>query len=246
MKHAEFLLILAVFWAILIWTLSDRERRKRLFSRELGQWAVDLFGLTFHGTGVALFQAAVIFASLHWIAPGLRGVWDLPAPLAFLLSFVGVDYAYYWNHRLLHSPGLWRFHSVHHSGNTLDVFATSRNSAVSTFLILYIWVHGVFLYLLQDPVAYAWGVALSNGLDILRHAGFERWPQIAPFTWIISPRDHAWHHSTDLYDVNFGANFNLWDRIHGTYHESEKLPARTGGTLNATLWSAFWKGAAGE
>jgi sterol desaturase/sphingolipid hydroxylase (fatty acid hydroxylase superfamily) len=243
MKTLEFLLILALFWAIVIWTVVDSKRREKLLSRSQGQWAIDLFGLTFHGIGVSLFQSAVIFVALSWCAPELRGTLEIPGWLAFLISFVGVDYAYYWNHRILHTPVFWRFHSLHHSGNTFDVFTTSRNSAVSTFFILYIWVNGFLIFFLKNPEAYALGVALSNGLDILRHAGSEAWLDIAPINWLISPRDHAWHHSADLYDVNFGGNFNLWDKLHGTYHRSERLPNQIGTPLKATLWDAFWKGA---
>ncbi len=242
MRHLDLILILLTFWLILGYTVANAERRTRLFSRSLGQWAVDLFGLTMHGTVVPLFQSFVLVVLFSKACPTLGGIWDIPAPLAFLLSFVLVDYAYYWNHRLLHTEKLWRFHSLHHSGETFDVFTTSRNSWMTTFLILYVWVHGAALYLLRHPEAYLWGAALSNILDILRHAGFEAWPKRAPFSWIISPRDHAWHHSSDLYGVNFGGNLNLWDRLHGTYHVSLKLPERTGAPLNRSLWQAFWKG----
>lgn len=243
MKKLEFIFLIVLFWALLIWTILDADRRRKLLSRSFAQWAIDLFGLTFHGTGVPLFQTAVVFAALSLSFPHLRGSWDMPGYLAFLLSFVGIDYAYYWNHRLLHTSALWRFHSVHHSGETFDVFTTSRNSAVSTFFILYIWVNGVLIFLLKNPEAFALGVALGNGLDIFRHAGTEKWVDVAPLNWLISPRDHAWHHSADLYDVNFGGNFSLWDKLHGTYHRSERLPNQIGTPLKRGLWDAFWKGA---
>ena len=244
MKHLDLILLLLTFWLLLARTLMQAEKRSRLFSRTLGQWAVDLFGLTMHGTVVPLFQTFVIAALLSKFVPEYRGILDIPAPLAFLASFVLVDYAYYWNHRLLHTERFWRFHSLHHSGETFDVFTTSRNSWMTTFLILYVWVNGAALFIIRSPEAYLWGAALSNGLDILRHSGLEAWPKTAPLSWIISPRDHAWHHSSDLYGVNFGGNLNLWDRLHGTYHRSRKLPVSTGAPLSRPLWDAFWKGSA--
>jgi sterol desaturase/sphingolipid hydroxylase (fatty acid hydroxylase superfamily) len=113
---------------------------------------------------------------------------------------------------------------------------------VTTFLIVYIWLNGAVLYLLQDPAPFAWGILIGNCLDILRHSGMERWPNVFPLNWLISPREHAWHHSQDLYDVNFGANFNLWDKIHGTHYDASGLPRVIGGKLQTSLWEGFWKG----
>ncbi len=243
MMKTEGVLILLVFWLLVAWTLLDTSRRKKLFSRTRGQWLIDLAGLTMHGMVVPLFQAIVIATTLNHFFPAGFGSLNLPGPISFLVSMVGIDYVYYWNHRLLHHQSLWRFHSVHHSGNTFDVFTTSRNSAITTFLILYVWVNGTFIYLLKDPAPFVWGVILSNILDILRHSGLQRWPRTAPFSWFISSRDHAWHHCDDTSGINFGGNFSIWDKIHGTYHASENLPARIGSTPPENLWEAFWRGA---
>jgi sterol desaturase/sphingolipid hydroxylase (fatty acid hydroxylase superfamily) len=243
MINAEMIFLLIVFWSLTIATLLNKERRRKLFARTKSLWAIDLTGLTIHGTIVPLFQMIVIYGLMSWIAPQLQGQISLPAPIAFLLSFVVIDYAYYWNHRLLHTKRIWRFHAVHHSGPSFDVFTTSRNSAITTFLILYVWANGVLLFLLQDKAAFVWGVALSNGLDILRHSGISSWPKFAPFTWIISPKEHAWHHSDEISGVNFGANFNLWDKLHGTYYSHQEMPKKLGSKLDVNLWTAFWKGA---
>ena len=56
-----------------------------------------------------------------------RGAVEVPSWLAFVISFVVIDYAYYWNHRLLHGA-LWRWHAVHHTASRLDVVVTSRNT----------------------------------------------------------------------------------------------------------------------
>ncbi len=244
MINAKFLFIILFFYTVVGWTLASRERRRITFARSLSQWSIDVIGLTMHGLVVPLFQIAVVFAGLAWLAPSLQGALRIPAPAAFLLNFVAVDYLYYWNHRWLHRAGPWRLHALHHSGESFDVFTTSRNSLLSSFVILYVWVNGAFLFLLADPVPYAWGAALSSCLDILRHSRMESWPSSFPFNLVISPREHAWHHSRDLEGKNFGGNLNLWDRLHGTYYAEEKLPSEIGIPIDQNrLWSAFWKGA---
>jgi sterol desaturase/sphingolipid hydroxylase (fatty acid hydroxylase superfamily) len=201
-------------------------------------------GLSIHGIVVPIFQTAVVFGLLSTAFPSAKGTLHIPPLMAFFINFVVVDYLYYWNHRLLHDAKLWRFHAVHHSGKSFDVFTTSRNSAITTFLILYIWVNGAFLFFLHDPFPYALAILLSNCLDLVRHSGSNFWPQSLVGKLITSPRDHSWHHSAELHGVNFGGNFTLWDRLHGTYYESKELPNEFGTPIERqSLWKAFWKGA---
>lgn len=236
-------IILVGFWIIVFISLCNRSLRHALFLRTKSEWLLDLVGLAIHGTVVPIFQTFVVAGLLSYFLPSGKGVFYIPGLLAFLLNFVGVDYLYYWNHRLLHSQTLWRFHALHHSGKSFDVFTTSRNSAVTTFLILYVWVNGIFLYLLADPKFFLLGIVGSNILDLLRHSRFSRWPDFILARIFISPRDHAWHHSADVHEINFGGNFSLWDRLHGTYYAKDKLPVNLGNKDGPKhLWKAFWRG----
>jgi sterol desaturase/sphingolipid hydroxylase (fatty acid hydroxylase superfamily) len=241
----NYFLILGSFYALVAWTFLHAEKRKSALRRSRGEWLLDIIGLSIHGLLVPVLQLFVIIAGLKFLFPSLAGSIVMPGWLAFVLAFGAVDYLYYWNHRLLHHPWFWRWHSVHHSSECLDVFATSRNSFLTSFFILYLWVNGVMLYLLHDKGAYAAGVAFTSILDIVRHSAVPAWPRRIPFTWLISPKEHAWHHSSDTYDINFSGNFNLWDRLHGTYLDRAHFPDRTGFALKEfSLWAIFWKGKA--
>lgn len=239
----DYILVVTGFYALAFWTFLAREMRASALRRTWGEWALDVVGLTIHGVVVPAFQTSVIFVALGIFFPGARSSLHWPEWAGFLVSFVGVDYLYYWNHRLLHSPFFWRWHFLHHSSESMDVFATSRNSAITSFFILYVWVNGFFLYFLDHKEGYVIGVALTNFLDILRHSRLSWWPRFAPFSWVVSPRDHAWHHSTDIYEINYSGNFNLWDRFHGTYHVSDSFPQRTGFSLKGRrLMTIFLRG----
>jgi sterol desaturase/sphingolipid hydroxylase (fatty acid hydroxylase superfamily) len=55
------------------------------------------------------------------------------------------------------------------------------------------------------------------------------------------PRDHAWHHADADEHGNFGANFTLWDRLHGTYLQRTQAPVKLGIPTKLPLWRAlFW------
>lgn len=212
-------------------------------------WAVDLAGLGLQGVAVPLAELFVICAALRWLAPSWQGALELPAWAAFLLNFAAVDYAYYWNHRLLHGRALWRWHAVHHTADRLDVWVSARNTAWTPLLIVYLWLNALGLYLLADPRPFALAAALTAALDLWRHS--ELYPRNrsgwfdALGAVLITPRDHAWHHSRQAHNRNFGANLKAWDRLHGTYHAAPEAPRELGIPLPWSLSEKlFWAGRA--
>lgn len=197
------------------------------FARDRSAWVVDASGLVIQG---------MIAAALVWLVPYRRGTIDVPFLPAFLISFVAVDYGYYWNHRLLHGA-LWRWHAVHHTASRLDVVVTSRNTLWTPLLIVYLWAGAAAVLLLRDPSGFLLGLSLTAVLDLWRHS-----PLIPPpplrraLSWIlVTPHEHAWHHSRSRTEVNFGANLTLWDRLHGTFEASDALPGQLGLELPVTL-----------
>lgn len=121
----------------------------------------------------------------------------------------------------------------------MDVFGTSRNTLWTSFLIIYLWVHSLFIYLLQDPIWYIFGASLTSALDLWRHSTFTPKPTslihrlLSPL--LILPQDHAWHHARNYKGGNYGANFKIWDKIHRTYTHYEKQPEILGAISNLTL-----------
>jgi sterol desaturase/sphingolipid hydroxylase (fatty acid hydroxylase superfamily) len=172
-----------------------------------------------------VLQVSLAATLVRQLDPTLVGTVSLSPTAAFLLAFVGVDYLFYWNHRLLHGP-LWPAHQVHHSMTDRDVLGTSRNTLWTSLLICYLWVHALALVTLADPTYYLTGVALTSALDLWRHSSLDPpWAVTRLLDpWLVLPKDHAWHHEAHVPRANFGANLKIWDRIHGTYLPSEAPP----------------------
>ena len=205
--------------------------------KKTSDWAIDLVGLTVQGALVPLAEIFVLCAAMAHFAPAWRGSIHCPAWAAFLLNFVAVDYAYYWNHRLLHGA-LWRWHAVHHTADRLDMWVSSRNTVWTPVFIVYLWLNASALYLLADPAPFALAATITAGLDLWRHSEIYPKSRAAWFealaVVLVTPRDHAWHHGTTGFERNFGANLNVWDRVHGTYHGSPDAPSSLGVPL---AWS---------
>lgn len=224
------ILIIATFWGQAGW------ERLRLRSRQ--DWLLDLIGLAVQGFVIPVLQVLAIGRLYQVFMPDWHGVMHLGAIGAFLLNFVGVDYLYYWNHRWLHQRRLWPVHQVHHSVTAMDVLGTSRNTLWSSLLIVYLWVNGLFVYLLDDPKWYLLGMSLTSGLDLWRHSRFivtEGWGLRLLSPWLMLPQDHHWHHAQGIEGCNFGANFKLWDRLHGTDYRSDAPPQELGELVNLSL-----------
>ncbi len=103
----------------------------------------------------------------------------------------------------------------------------------------------MLIFLTRDTQAYIYGLWLMAALDFWRHSGLST-PKVLKFLnfIFILPEDHEWHHSSDQFDVNFGGNLNLWDRLHGTYFKSSERATKLGSLARGTLWQELffpWK-----
>lgn len=231
--------VFAAFVVLMALTASNERRLSALRGRSYEDWVLDCIGLFFQGIVIPILQITAVYQLYRYLLPSSSGCLSVHPIAAVFLSFVFVDYVYYWNHRLLHSRWFWPVHMVHHTSTEMNVLSTSRNTLWTSFLIVYLWVHALFIYLLQDPTWYIAGVSLTCALDLWRHSAIAPKPKSLLYrllsVLLILPQDHAWHHATASDRANYGANFKLWDMIHRTYYKCENSPASLGVKTDLTL-----------
>jgi lathosterol oxidase len=139
--------------------------------------------------------------------------------LSFFVVFFFHDTYFYWTHRLMHHPRLYRlFHRVHHLSiepTPLAAFAFHPLEALVESL--------VFLVLtLVFPLHYSVLLvftAFSLFMNVYGHLGFslfraERLERV-PLRWFSHTVHHAWHHRHQR--GNYGFYLLFWDRLMGTY-----------------------------
>jgi len=233
------MIIFASFIILATLTFLIKEARQLVLARNIRDWMIDAAGLLVQGIAVPLLQITLIYWLFSLALPQAKGSLGLSPLFAFLLNFIFVDYLYYWNHRLLHGKSLWKAHAVHHTAEHLDLFITSRNTIWTSFLIVYLWVNGLFIFLLKDPRAFILSASITASLDLWRHTSFFFTPNSfahrALAIFLITPNEHAWHHSSKQSGKNFGANLSLWDRLHATYYSPATLPQVLGIPLNLNI-----------
>ena len=145
-------------------------------------------------------------------------------PLVFLVSFVAVDFVYYWYHRLSHKIKiLWAFHLVHHSSLFMNLTVSYRLNWLSALLTPFVVAPLIFIGL---PFEF---IAVSFGLNLL-YQFFLHTEAVGKLGFIegilATPSAHRVHHgSNDEYiDKNFGGVFMLWDKWFGTYQPETIKP----------------------
>lgn len=228
---------LAVFYGLFALLLLSASGRAFLKNKPKFEWFLDITNLCIQGLLVPFVQVTLLFGLLQWAVPQYQGALDLSAFWGFCLNFFVVDYLYYWNHRILHFKRFFPVHIVHHTVTYMDVLATSKNTLWTTLFIVYWWANGLLLYLTDLNWGVLLGMSLSASLDIWKHSTFLSsrpgvYAWMSKYLLIMTPLDHAWHHAQKL-NANFGANLNLYDKLHGTYEATDAYPTKLG--VNARL-----------
>ena len=150
------------------------------------------------------------------------------------LVFVGYDMWFYWYHRLLHTPWLFRHvHAVHHRAVNPTAFAAYALHPIETVVGNSYFVLLVLLVPIH-PLAFGGAGLCISMFAFLVHSGYEFFPrgftQCRLFWWLSTSTHHNMHHRHDK--GNYGSLFNYWDYLMGTnhpaYHDTfEAIKARS-------------------
>ncbi len=140
----------------------------------------------------------------------------LSVPVLIVLQ----DTYFYWMHRALHSPALFRFHKVHHESRDPSPFtAYSFHWTESLFEIAW-FVPLTFIVPLHQGALFIFGT-IALLLNINGHLGIEIYPESwkthPVMQWMNSSTAHNNHHK--YFKGNYGFFFNFWDRVMKTATE---------------------------
>jgi membrane protein YqaA with SNARE-associated domain len=215
-------------------------------SRRVHRLATDLaFALATPLLSVVGLVVALIAGvlSLVWF-PGLAlrpVVRALPVAVLPILGAVLFDLAGYWVHRFAHEKAaLWRFHSVHHSGEQLDWLSGVRVHPLDGVLI---GPPVVLLMAAGFPVEVTGGIAVAQlVIGLFLHANV-RW-HLRPLQRVVATPDfHHWHHANEPDAIH--TNYAAFCRSGTNSLERTAFPttaSRRGmASANHTqlIWSAF-------
>ncbi|WP_370178076.1 sterol desaturase family protein [Alteriqipengyuania sp.] len=140
-------------------------------------------------------------------------LWYLP--VSVLIYLFAHDTWFYWTHRWMHRPRLFKVaHAVHHSSRPPTAWAAMSFHPIEALTGAVVIPLLVFLVPIHIAmVGLVLGVMTLMG--VTNHMGWEmfpRWLVHSPVgSWIITASHHQLHH--ERYTCNYGLYFRFWDRL---------------------------------
>uniref|UniRef100_A0A8D2Q955 Alkylglycerol monooxygenase n=1 Tax=Varanus komodoensis TaxID=61221 RepID=A0A8D2Q955_VARKO len=176
--------------------------------------------------------------------------WD--SPWTWYLTFLGVDFGYYWFHRMAHEINLlWAGHQAHHSSEYYNLFTALRQSLLQKYTS---WIFYLPMALFIPPSVYAVHIQFNLLYQFWIHT--EVINNLGPLEFILNtPSHHRVHHGRNPYciDKNYGGTLIIWDRMFGTFvAEKDKIKYGLTHPINTFepfkiqfhhliyIWKTFW------
>jgi len=158
---------------------------------------------------------------------------------AWATCFLGVDFLYYWFHRLSHEVNaFWAAHVVHHQSEEYNLAVALRQGALQGW---FSWAFYLPLALVGFPPLMFLAVSAFDTL-------YQFWihtrviGRLGPLEWVLNtPSNHRVHHARNpkYIDRNHGGTLIVWDRLFGTYKAEEEEPVY-GVTTPLRSWNPVW------
>jgi Delta7-sterol 5-desaturase len=215
----RYVLIAGIFYVVFfIWRpakwsgkkISNRSYPAGQMKKEVG-WSIvtaSIFALT--GTVMALlWQQGYLKIYMQWDAYGWYWL-----PVSLFISLFFHETYYYWIHRWMHHPKIFRkVHKVHHESNitspwTAFSFHPLEGLLQALFLPLILLILPMHLYILLLQLTFMTFSSVINHLDIEIYPA--RFKNHFIGKWLIGATHHSLHHKQFRY--NYGLYFTFWDR----------------------------------
>ncbi len=159
--------------------------------------------------------------------------------LVWVIAFIAIDFAGYWNHRMSHRINFfWNQHIIHHSSEEFNLACALRQSVSN--LIGYFPLFLIPAAILGVPATV---IAILAPIHLFaqfwyhtQHIGKMGWLEYI----IVTPSQHRVHHAInrEYIDKNLGQVLCVWDRWFGTFQEElPEVPPQYGVLKPVRTWN---------
>ena len=182
------------------------------------KWSILSAALYGAPAGILLFLWDKFGWTKLYTTPSLYPLWWIPLSIFAYLALH--DTWFYWTHRLMHRPAIYRrVHAVHHASHPPTAWAAMSfhpwesltGAVVIPVLIMTIPI---------NVTALAVVLTIMTVMGVTNHMGWEMFPKAlvnGPVgKWLITASHHQLHHQRNK--CNYGLYFRFWDRLCSTDH----------------------------
>jgi len=184
--------------------------------------------------GLVLILVSYPFLLEHLALIEIKATW-----LVWVVAFIALDFAGYWNHRLSHHINLfWNQHVIHHSSEEFNL-ACALRQPISNLLGYYalLLIPAALLGVPNQVIAILAPIHLFA--QFWYHTQYIGKMGILEYI-IVTPSQHRVHHAInpEYIDKNLGQIFCIWDRMFGTFQEElDDVPPQYGVLKPANTWN---------
>lgn len=202
--------------------LTKIEPKPELIRSEI-RWSL-ISSLIYAAPGAVIIDAWKHGGTALYTDVAVYGWWYLPVSVLIFL-FIQDTY-FYWTHRLMHRPRLFRvMHKVHHDSLQPTPWAAFSFHPYEALLGVIPIPLLVFLIPLHVG-ALVFILIFMTVCSVLNHTGYEifpdRWLRGLMGRHMISAAHHNLHHQR--YKCNYALYFRFWDKVMGTDVMEEAYP----------------------
>lgn len=232
-------LVILVAGGLHLWLYTFSKQGKRLkfdarpLARDNGTYTFrdqirdNMFWTLASGVTVwTLFEVLYFWAAANGLAPGLawteNPVWfGLWFPLIPLWS----SFHFYWIHRALHWPPLYRIaHALHHRNVNIGPWTGISMHPVEH--LLYFSSVAIHFVVASHPVHFLFHIYIQSLNPLASHSGFEALLVKDRKRMALGDFFHQLHHR--YFECNYGTAEMPWDRWFGSFHDgTEAATAKT-------------------
>jgi Delta7-sterol 5-desaturase len=213
-------------WVLFYWVFFHWMKRRRISDRKLESrrvaWEViysfrsmGLFGFTAGLVAIAVLSG---WTRLYIRIDDYGWTWLV---LSVVVLIFAHDTYFYWTHRAMHHPWLFRrVHRIHHLSTNPTPWAAYSFSVPEAFVQAGVVPLMILLVPLHPLAIFAFGI-YRHFFSVLGHSGYEifpKWFMRTPLAYFFNTNTHH-HQHHEVFNANYGLYFNFWDRIMGTNHE---------------------------
>jgi sterol desaturase/sphingolipid hydroxylase (fatty acid hydroxylase superfamily) len=139
--------------------------------------------------------------------------------LSIVIMVIVHDAYFYWTHRFMHVPKVFKWiHKIHHHSTNPTPWASFSFHPLEAMISAGI-IPVIVLFIPCHPFALFLFLTFMTLINIMGHLGFETFPKWVTKgnvgKWQNTSTNHNVHHQHSNY--NFGLYFTLWDRLMKTY-----------------------------
>ena len=193
--------------------INQKKYKKEQFRNEIKWSLITSFLFSLAGTfTVVLWQKGYtkVYTNISD-----HGWWYLP--LSLIIFMLLHETYYYWLHRWMHKPAVFKIvHKVHHDSNIASPFtAFSFHPIEGIFQAIFLPV--MLLILPMHYMVIIVVLSIMTLSSVINHLDIEIYPNNPDnflTKWIIGATHHSHHHK--FFKYNYGLYFTFWDKIGGT------------------------------